>query len=163
MVINYLSLPHIYWELSPSGINWSHHFESFKVHCHTFHIMTWQPSITSAPPICHQRMRWAALWAWALAWEPSPEPRNVILSFDVGGVTHYTSQLCFLTDVIWYFVPHGILTPGSIFHHCILNPLMVNWPPHFYQNRGVHNTIREYMIYHGLWGRYTWVWGSKYH
>ena len=54
----------------------------------------------------------------------------------------------FDTGVIWYFEPHGklnpgsiylwhfdprfnfpygILTPGSIFCHCILNPLMVNW------------------------------------
>ena len=42
---------------------------------------------------------------------------------------------------LWYFdprfnFPYGIVTPGSIFCHCILNPLMVNWtPPHFYQKR----------------------------
>ena len=69
----------------------------------------------------------------------------------------------FDTGVIWYFEPHGklnpgsiylwhfdprfnfpygILTPVSIFCHCILNP------PHFYQKRGVHNTIREGLIYH---------------
>ena len=35
---------------------------------------------------------------------------------------------------LWYFdpgfnFPYGILTPGSIFCHCILNPFMVNWPP----------------------------------
>jgi hypothetical protein len=31
----------------------------------------------------------------------------------------------FITGVIWYFDPHGILTLGSLFRHCILNPLMV--------------------------------------
>jgi hypothetical protein len=59
---NYLSLPRIYRELSPSSINWSCHFESFKVHCHTFHIITWQPSTKGAPP----RICWAILWVWAL-------------------------------------------------------------------------------------------------
>ena len=81
-----------------------------------------------------------------------------------------TCVLCAKPGVIWYFEPHGklnpgsiylwyfdpgfnfpygILTPGSIFCHCILNPLMVNWsPPHFYQKIGVHNTIREGLIYH---------------
>ena len=31
-----------------------------------------------------------------------------------------------LPGVIWYFEPHGKLTPGSIFIHGILNPLIEN-------------------------------------
>ena len=32
----------------------------------------------------------------------------------------------FYPGVLWYFEPHGILTPGSIFIHGILNPLIEN-------------------------------------
>jgi hypothetical protein len=37
-------------------------------------------------------------------------------------------------EFTWYFdpgfnFPYGILTQGSIFCHCILNPFMVNWTP----------------------------------
>jgi hypothetical protein len=35
----------------------------------------------------------------------------------VGGSKYHIS-------VIWYFDPHGILTPGSLFRHCNLNPLI---------------------------------------
>jgi hypothetical protein len=73
---------------------------------------------------------------------------------------------------IWYFDP-GVNFLSLYFEppHGKLNP-----PPHFYQKRGVHNTIRESFIYHrskynGLGGWYTmgrgvdipWVGGSIYH
>jgi hypothetical protein len=32
----------------------------------------------------------------------------------------------FYPGVLWYFEPHGILTPGSIFIYGILNPLIEN-------------------------------------
>jgi hypothetical protein len=76
---------------------------------------------------------------------------------------------------------YDILTPGSIFH-MVFWPwgqffVIVFWTPlHFYQKRGVHNTIGRGVDipgaggskYHGLRGRYTmgrgvnmpWVWGQ---
>ena len=70
-----------------------------------------------------------------LGWSSSKIMSGVIWYFEPHGKLN--QGLIYL----WYFdpgfnFPYGILTPGSIFCHCILNPLMVNWTPlHFYQKR----------------------------
>ena len=51
---------------------------------------------------------------------------NTITVIDAVMVNMLTSSMVnhgFKPSVIWYFEPHGILTPGSIFIHGILNPL----------------------------------------
>jgi len=83
------------------------------------------------------------------------------------------------TGVIWYFeplknrhlgfnIPYGIVTPGSNFCHCILNPIMVNWTPPIYVKRGgsIYHGWKSTpgSIYHGvqniIWHRHQRVYYS---
>jgi hypothetical protein len=55
-------------------------------------------------------------------------------------------------------IPYGILNPGSIFRHCILNPIMVNSTPSFLPKEGGSLSNPLSTVY---WTPYSYPWYTE--